>query len=194
MDLEAMNRMLREGAMISGVNLSVDSLQQPALFAELKATPAANFVVLLKVSLQKFRSTLAQNIEIMITVYVGLATIIAFGVIYNFARISMSEQGREMASLRVLGLTRAEVSGLLLSELAIIVIVAQPLGWAIGTGFAYAMVKGFTTELYRVPLVIGREVFAYASIVVMLAAAVSGLIVRRRIDRLNMIEVLKTRE
>jgi putative ABC transport system permease protein len=94
----------------------------------------------------------------------------------------------------VLGFTKGEVSGLLLGELAVVVIAAQPVGWTIGYGFAWAMSEGFRTDLYRVPLVVNREVFAYASLIVLAAAVVSGLIVRRRIDRLDMIEVLKTRE
>jgi putative ABC transport system permease protein len=194
MDIEALNRLLREDAMISGVHVSVDTDAMGAFFEAAKSTPAANFIALQRVSLQKFRETLAQNILIMVTVYLSLAAIIAFGVVYNFTRISLSEQGRELASLRVIGFTRGEVSALLLSELAAIVLIAQPLGWLIGFGFAYAMVQGFTTELYRVPLVVNPEVYAWASLVVVTAAAISALIVRRRIDRLDMIAVLKTRE
>ena len=194
MDIDALNRLLGEGAVISGANLDLDTNQFDTFFAAAKATPATSFVALQYAALEKFRETLAQNILIMVTVYVALAAIIAFGVVYNFARISLSEQGREMASLRVLGFTRGEVSGLLLGELAVVVIVAQPLGWLIGYGFALAMAHGFTSELYRVPLVVNREVYAYASLVVIAAAAISGLVVRRRIDRLDMIEVLKTRE
>jgi putative ABC transport system permease protein len=164
------------------------------LFAVLKETPAASFISLQYAALQTFRETLAQNLTFMISVYAVLAGIIAFGVVYNFARISLSEQGREMASLRVLGFTKGEVSALLLGELAVVVILAQPLGWLIGYGFALTMSEGFRTELYRVPLIVNREVFAWASIVVFAAAAISGLIVRRRIDRLDMIAVLKTRE
>ena len=130
----------------------------------------------------------------MVSVYAGLAAIIAFGVVYNLARISLSEQGREMASLRVLGFTRGEVSALLLGELGVMVVAAQPLGWAIGWFFAFLMTEGFRTELYRVPLVVNPDVYAWASLAVLAAAAASGLIVRRRIDRLDMIEVLKTRE
>lgn len=194
MDLEALNAMLREGAMISGVHISMDENEMGAFFEAAKSTPAANFIALQRVSLQKFRETLAQNILIMVTVYLVLAAIIAFGVVYNFTRISLSEQGRELASLRVIGFTRGEVAGLLLSELAAIVLVAQPLGWLIGYGFAFAMVQGFSTELYRVPLVVNPSVYAWASIVVLTAATLSALIVRRRIDRLDMIAVLKTRE
>lgn len=194
MDLGALNRMLDEGSVISGAYLKIDDAQRGNLFAALKATPAASFISLQYAALQKFRETLAQNVDIMIRVYAALAAIIAFGVVYNFARISLSEQGREMASLRVLGFTRGEVSALLLGELAVVVIVAQPLGWLIGYGFAVLMTEGFRTELYRVPLVVNREVYAWASLIVLGAAAISGLVVRRRIDRLDLIEVLKTRE
>ncbi|MFN4141482.1 ABC transporter permease [Aestuariivirga sp.] len=194
MDLSAMNRMLGEGEVISGVYLGLDMPAREDLFTVLKATPAASFIALQYAALEKFRETLAQNVTIMITVYATLAAIIAFGVVYNLARISLSEQGREMASLRVLGFTRGEVSALLLGELAVVVIVAQPVGWVIGYLFAFLMTEGFRTELYRVPLVVNREVYAWASLVTFAAAAVSGLVVRRRIDRLDMIEVLKTRE
>jgi putative ABC transport system permease protein len=160
----------------------------------LKNTPAANFIALHRVSLKKFRETLAQNVHYQVITYASLAIIIAFGVVYNFARISLSEQGRELASLRVLGFTRSEVSGLLLSEIAVVVLTAQPLGWLIGYGLAYVVFAGFATELYRVPLVVGSEVYAYASIVVIAAAIASGAVVRRRVEKLDMIAVLKTRE
>jgi putative ABC transport system permease protein len=194
MDLEALNKLLDEGPVISGTYLALDLSLRDELFEKLKTTPAASFISLQFVALQKFRDTLAQNVSLMISVYATMAAIIAFGVVYNFARISLSEQGREMASLRVLGFTKAEISGLLLGELAIVVLLAQPLGWGIGYVFALAMTEGFKTELYRVPLVVNREVYAWASLIVFAASVVSALIVRRRIDRLDMIEVLKTRE
>ncbi len=194
MDIGGLNNLLNEGPMISGVTISIDGNATSKLFDILKSTPSANFIALQKVSMEKFRSTIAQNIFIMVSVYVSLATIIAFGVVYNFARISLSEQGRELASLRVLGFTRGEVSAVLLSELAVIVIVAQPLGWLLGYGIALAMQSAFSSELYSVPLVIGREVYAYASLIVMTAAGLSSLVIRRRVNRLDMISVLKTRE
>jgi putative ABC transport system permease protein len=194
MDLAALNRLLGEDSVISGAYLMLDHAQTDTLFAALKQMPAASFIALQYAAVAKFRETLAQNVTIMITVYASLAAIIAFGVVYNFARVSLSEQGREMASLRVLGFTRGEVSALLLGELAAVVIIAQPVGWGLGYLFAWAMAEGFRTDLYRVPLVVNREVYAWASLIVFAAAAISGLAVRRRIDRLDMIDVLKTRE
>jgi putative ABC transport system permease protein len=142
----------------------------------------------------RFRATLAENITVMITVYVTLAAIIALGVVYNFSRIALSEQGRELASLRVLGFTRAEVASVILLELAVVVLLAQPLGWLIGHGIGQAMVAAFSSDLYRVPFVMGREVFATASLIVIAAAILSAFAIKGRIDRLDLIAVLKTRE
>jgi putative ABC transport system permease protein len=151
-------------------------------------------ISLRSVSLERFRETMAQNIYVMIGVLVAMAGLIAFGVVYNFSRISLSEQGREMASLRVLGFSRAEVSMLLLAEIAVVTLLAQPLGWLLGYLLARGMVSSFSSEIFSMPLVIGPEVFVYSTAVVITAAAISGLVVRRRIDRLDMIAVLKTRE
>jgi putative ABC transport system permease protein len=194
MDLGAVNRLMREGEMSSGAHLSFDSRERDALFRRLKETPVASFITLQRVSLQKFRQTLAENLLVQVTVLVVLAAIIAFGVIYNFARISLSEQGREMASLRVLGFTQGEVSAILVSELAILTLIAQPFGWAIGYGIARMMAAGFESELFRMPLIVEPNVYAIASIVAIVSAIISALVVRRRIGRLDLVEVLKTRE
>lgn len=194
MSLPALNRLLDEGYMVSGVHLAYDKRQEDALFEKIKSTPAVASIGLRGVSVAKFRETVAQNISIMITIYVGLAMTVAFGVIYNSARIQLSEQARELASLRVLGFTNAEVSRVLLLELAILVIAAQPVGWGLGYAFAWLMIKGFSSDLYRVPLVVSSSTYAWASLVVLSSALVSALIVRQRIDSLDLIAVLKTRE
>jgi putative ABC transport system permease protein len=194
MDLDALNRLLGECAIVSGVNVTIDPAAEPSLFSVLKSIPSASFVTLAKVSLARFRETLAQNVWVMITIYVSFAGIIAFGVIYNFARISLSEQGRELASLRVLGFAPAEVAALLLGEIGLVVLLAQPLGWIIGLGIALLAANSFSTEVYRIPLVVTPGVYATSSLVSIGAAVLSGLIVRRRIDRLDLIAVLKTRE
>lgn len=194
MELGALQHLVDEGDQISGVNIVVDALERNALFARLKQTPSLGQLSMQSAALEQFRATMAQNLFVMIGVLVGLASLIAFGVVYNFSRISLSEQGREMASLRVLGFTRAEVSTLLLVEIAVFTLLAQPLGWLLGYLVALGMVEGYSSEIFTMPLVIGPEVFAYSSLAVMTAALVSGLIVRRRIDRLDMIAVLKTRE
>lgn len=194
MELGAVQALALEGKRISGVNITVDTLMQDDLFAALKQTPSLGQISMQTIALKQFRATMAQNLFVMIGVLIGLAGVIAFGVVYNFSRISLSEQGREMASLRVLGFTRTEVSVLLLAEIAMLTLLAQPLGWALGILIALGMVEGFSSEIFSMPFVVGPEVFAYSSLVVMTAALLSGLLVRRRVDRLDLIAVLKTRE
>ncbi|WP_216842482.1 ABC transporter permease [Tabrizicola piscis] len=194
MEISALNRAVGEGAVISGVNLQLDAAEQADFYAATMAAPKTGFVTVMALTVGRFRETLAENITVMITVYVGLASIIAVGVVYNFARIALSEQGRELASLRVLGFTRGEVSGILFAELAMIVLLAQPLGWVIGYAIGLGMVTAFSSDLYRVPFVIGRDVYATATLVVLAAALASAWAVRWRINSLDMIEVLKTRE
>jgi putative ABC transport system permease protein len=194
MEIGALNRLMGEGALVSGLNLMIDEGEDAAFFAAAKAAPKTETITVTALMLERFKETLAENITVMITVYVGLATVIAVGVVYNFSRIALSEQGRELASLRVLGFTNREVSGVLFAELAAVVLLAQPIGWLIGYGIGLAMVAAFSSDLYRVPFVIGREVFATASLVVLASALASAAAIRGRINRLDMIEVLKTRE
>jgi putative ABC transport system permease protein len=194
MDISALNRLLGEGGAISGANISFDTAQNSALLAELKKYPATQFSTFLRLERRNFEKMLNENLLTMITIYLSMASIIAFGVIYNYARVSLSEQGRDMASLRVLGFTRGEVASLMFTELCIIVLAAQPLGWLMGYGIARAMASSFSTELYSMPLIIGPNIYAIASVANILAAVVSAVLVRQRIDRLDMVEVLKTRE
>lgn len=194
MQIDALNALLDEGPVVSGVHLSYDPAAEDALFQAIKSTPAIASIAMLRLSLAKFRETLAKNIDMMVSIYVGLAVIVAMGVVYNSARIQLSEQARELASLRVLGFTEAEVSRVLLVELTILVLIAQPLGWLLGYLFSWITIQGFSSDLYRAPFVIHEATYARASLVVMAAAAISALVVRRRIGRFDLVSVLKTRD
>ncbi|MEW5962413.1 MAG: FtsX-like permease family protein [Pseudomonadota bacterium] len=194
MQIDALNALLDDGPVVSGVHFSYDPAAEDALFQAIKSTPAVASIAMLRLSLAKFRETLAKNIDMMVSIYVGLAMVVAMGVVYNSARIQLSEQARELASLRVLGFTEAEVSRVLLVELTILVLLAQPLGWLLGYLFSWITIQGFSSDLYRAPFVIHEATYARASLVVMVSAAVSALAVRRRIGRFDLVSVLKTRD
>ncbi len=193
MDIDALDTLVY-GARLTGVHISYDARHQGDLFTAIKSTPGIGSIALQRHALARFRETIAQNINYSVTIYVALATIIAFGVVYNSARIQLSENARELASLRVLGFTRGEVSRVLLTELALLTLAAIPLGWMIGYGFGWLLIQAFSSDLYRVPFVIEVATYAKASLVVLAATAASALIVRRRIDNLDLIAVLKTRD
>ena len=194
MDIAAVNNLLDEGPRFTGVHVAYDAAREKDFFAAAKKTPSISSIALQNRSLIRFRETLAQNINIMTSVYLALSCIIAIGVVYNSARIQLSERARELASLRVLGFTRREVAEVLLMGLALMTLLAIPLGWLLGHFFAWATIQGFTNDLYTVPFAVEPATYAKSSLVVIAATALSALIVRARIDRLDLIAVLKARD
>ncbi len=194
MDLGALTRLMRESSVVSSVNLSLDENQKEKFYAAVKAMPTVSGVALLRVSLANFRKSVALLITTMASIYTGLATVIAFGVVYNSARISLSERARELASLRVLGFRHGEVLRILLLELAILTAIAQPPGWAIGYGLGWIMKTNLAGEIMRVRGVIEHSTYVVASAIVVLAAVASAAVIRNRINELDLVAVLKTRD
>lgn len=194
MNLQALHRLSGEDDVISGAYLSVMEPQRNALYRELKQVPAVAGVASPASMLVSFEREMAQNIFISVGFLVGFASVIAVGVIYNGARIALSERGRELASLRVMGFHRREVAVLLLGEQALITVLAIPLGGVIGYALAWLMVSSLQTDTFRIPYVITAQTFVIAAGVTVLAAALSALAVRRRLDSMDLISVLKTRE
>lgn len=195
MDIQAVQRLMREGNVVTGAFLRADSAHRHDLYRALKGTPRVASVTLKMAALRMFQRTVAENLLRMRTFNVLFATVIAFGVVYNNARISLSERSRELATLRVLGFTRAEISLILLGELAILVVVAIPFGLVLGYGLAALVIRlAYDTELFRIPLVVSDWTYAFAATVTLVAALVSALVVRRRLDRLDLVAVLKCKE
>jgi putative ABC transport system permease protein len=194
MEIAALNRLLNEGKTISGAYLAVDSAVADKLYLQLKQMPAVGSVFIREAMLASFLETIAENINISTTLIIAFACVIAFAVVYNSARIALSERGHELASLRVLGFTQREVTFMLLGEQAILTLAAMPFGFAIGYGICALLTWSFDSEGYRLPLVIGNKTYAFAFLTVLLAAFVSGLLVRRRLSKFDLVEVLKTRE
>ena len=194
MQIDALRRFMREGPTVSGVSITVDPAALETLYAELKLVPLVAGVALRELTLANFRSTLAENMNLSVFFNVLFAGIIAFGVIYNAARVSLSERARELASLRVLGFTRVEISLILLGELAVLTVIALPIGAVIGYGLGYVIINAFNNEVYRMPFLVTAGTIAWTFLAIISAALVSGLLVRRRLDRLDLIGVLKTRE
>ena len=194
MEIDALQRLLREGGALSGAFLKVDAAQVDALYQRLKDTPAVAGVSLKRTAIESFEKTLRDTFYVMIFFNLLFSGVISFGVVYNAARVSLSERSRELASLRVLGFTRGEISFILLGELATVTALAIPVGMLLGYVGAGLLVAAFDTELYRFPLVISSRTYAYAGTAVLVAATLSGLAVRRRLDHLDLVAVLKTRE
>ena len=194
MELNALNRLLKETPSLAYANLLIDDSRKQALFDHLKSLPTVSAVMLRRAAQDKFYKTLAQNILFFVSIFTVLAAALAFGVAYNSTRIALSERGRELATLRVLGFTRGEISYILLGEVALLIFLAMPAGCVVGWSLSWFITASFDTELYRIPMVIEPSTYGKAMLVTLASAAVSAALVRRRVDKLDLIRVLKTRE
>ncbi len=194
MGLGDLNRLLKEGDVISGANLIVDPAATDALYTALEERPAVAGVALQRVAQRNFTELMDQNIGRSVWIYTAFAALIAIGVVYNTVRISFAERQRELASLRVLGFTRGEVSYILLGEIAFLTLAALPLGAVLGAGLAWALARAVSSDLFRLPYVIDAATFGYAAVVVLVVTAASALLVRRQLDRMDLVGVLKSRD
>ena len=194
MEIHALNRLMREGDVISGARILTDERADDDLYDQLRARPVVASVSSKASIIGNLKKMIEENLMVSVMFNVLFAGIIAFGIIYNNARISLSERARELASLRVLGLTRGEISYILLGELAILTLLALPLGFLLGNWLIDAVLSALNSEVMRLPRVVSGRTYALAAASVIVAATVSGMLVRRRLDKLDLVEVLKTRE
>jgi putative ABC transport system permease protein len=194
LDRRLLNRLLGDGDVTTGYVLAVERGAEARVLEATKAMPRAAGAWSKATMLRNMEEISARNVRIMSTILTVFASVIAVGVVYNNARIALAERAWELASLRVLGFSRAEVSSLLLGELAIVIAIALPLGMALGLGLIHAVSELLKSDQFFFPVVVRARTYAWAGICVVAAGAASALVVRRRIDRLDMVAALKTRD
>ncbi len=193
-DHDYINALFRQAPKLSSVNVLLDENEMDALHTAIKDIPKLTGIIELVTNRRSFEDTIEENILVMNTIYITIAVLITVGVTYNAARIQLSERARELASLRILGFGKDEISYILVGEMMLIAIIAQPIGWLIGAWIARAMTEAFTSDLYAIPLVLKPATFAFSSLIVLSIAFISVMIVRQRLDRLDLVAVMKTRE
>lgn len=194
MDIEALNRFMGEGAVISGAFMKVEASETERFHRTVKETPWVGAVTSQRAALQSFEKILSENLLRMRLFNMFFGSVVAFGVVYNTARVTLSERSRELATLRVMGFTRGEISRILLGEIGVLTVAAIPLGLVAGYGFSALAVAGLQTETQQFPLVVSTATYSFALTVTLVATIISGLVVRRRLDHLDLIAVLKSRE
>jgi putative ABC transport system permease protein len=191
---ETLAALARDAAPVGAALLRIDPAARDDILTRLKDMPIVLGVTEKSAAFEKFEQMIDDNLLTMITFYIGFASAIAIGVVYNSARILYSERAHELATLRVLGYFRSEVGLVLLGELALLVVVSVPLGCLIGYGLAQVMTAMFSSDLFRLPFAPSRASYGWSAVVVLCAATATALTVARRVHRLDMVRVLKARE
>lgn len=193
-EIGALNAALGEGPRVSSAYLQTDALMRRDIYRELKDMPAIAGVAMQKESQAAFQKMVDEGPGVFRYIFTMFSMLIAAGVVYNSARIAYAERMRDLASLRVLGFTRVETAFILLGELGVIALLALPIGGALGYGLATYLARAFSTELYQIPVVANWSSYGEATLIVLVSAAVSGLLVQRDVNRLDLVAALKTRE
>jgi putative ABC transport system permease protein len=194
MQRATVNRLLKEGDVVNVVFMDVDERHSDRILRELDDMPRVAGTIIRETAIRSFHKTMEETILFFSFITALLGGVIAFGVVYNSAHIALSERDRELASLRVLGFTRGEVAYILLGELGVATLLALPLGYLFGHALCSYLSNAFRSDLYRVPLVLEADTVAFASSVVLVSAIISGLLLWRKLNRLDLVGVLKTRE
>ena len=194
MEIGALNRAMNEPARISAAYLTIDPEARSGIIAAVKDMPKVAGVSQkadARDALIEMMNTGPGFVRYIMTIVAGIIT---FGIVYNAARIAYAERERDLASLRVIGFTRGEAAFVLLGEMAIVTLLALPLGVVLGQGLTYLMVMGFSTDIYQIPVLFSPQACGAAIIAVVAASVASGWLVKRDIDRADLVAVLKTRE
>lgn len=194
MNLDTLNRFMDEGDRVTGASFVVDHARWSQFLRSVKDTPKIGWVAVKDSLRENFRQTTAASIGLIQSIYMGFAIVVAFGVVYNNARISLAERSRELATLRVIGFSQREVGAVLVTELVILALIAVPAGLLLGTVFAMGIFQSVNTETVRLPLVLTAGNYALAVLIVSAASLISTLIVLRNLNRLDLVGALKAPE
>ncbi len=194
MEIESLRRLMREGGTVSGAHLTVDRKHWGEFLREVKDTPRIASLMIKDAVRASFEKTTAQTISLLQGLYFTFSVIVAFGVVYNSARIALSERSRDLATLRVIGFTNREVAGVLIGELLMLTVLAIPVGLLLGSGIATFIISSVNTETVRLPLILSANSYATAVVIVLVSASISFALVSRRVRELDMLSVLKARD
>lgn len=194
MELGELDRALGEGDRIDGAQVLLDPAQREAFLTAVKRTPQASGILIKEAMRESFRESTARMIGTIQAIYLLFATVVACGIVYNSAQISLSERARELATLRVLGFSQREVAGVLVMELAFVTAIAVPAGLALGSVFARGLLGAVNTETVRLPFILSPANFAFATVVVVSASVLSASLATRKLNQLSLVGVLKARD
>ena len=194
MSIRSLNRLLGDPEVVSGALLSIDPDLRYPIYDELKRMPQVAGIVERNSAIQSFYETFAETMVIYNFFSTLLGGSIAFGVVYNCMRITFSERSRELASLRVLGLQRREIAYILLGELFLLTLIAIPIGLLFGYSLCVYMASQFKTDLYRIPLLVDLNTYAFASSVILVASLLSAIIIWRNLNTLDIVSALKSKD
>ena len=194
MDRRRLNALMGEGDLASGAHLQLAADHRPAFYRAIERTPQIVGASSRDETVASWREAMAEAFRVTVSFYVGFAGAIAFGVAYNTSRIALSERARDLATLRVLGFGQGECAYILAGELAVLALVAIPIGVLGGQALSHGLVAAYSRDEVRLPAVIGARSYGISLLAYLSAVIIAGGLVARRIWGFDLVAVLKTRD
>ncbi len=193
-DMQTLGRVLREPGRVSAAYVLMDRRAREAFNARVKELPMIAGVSFLDNASSSMQKMFDEGSGFFASMFITFSCLMAAGVAYSAARVTLAEQERDLATLRVLGFSRREVSYVLLAEIGALLLVALPVGVVLGALLSRWLMSQFQTELYYFPYVTSSAAYGESSLFVAAAVVGAALAVRRGVDRLDLVSVLKSRE
>ncbi len=192
--LDRLHRLLGEQDAISGAWIAAGSERRAVVQSELALTPRVAGVSRREANVEAFHETFGRSLLIVAFVFLLIAGSLAFAMVFNAARTVFDERRRELATMRVIGMTRVETGYILLAELAVITLLAIPIGLALGYGLAAMLASAMKSELFRLPVILHPHSYARATLALLGAAVMSMGWAAWDVSRLNVKEALAAKD
>lgn len=188
-----LDRFMQEDGRVSAVAVRLDPAQTEAFYTAVKRTPRISTVSFTAQAMRNFRQSTGAVVLLMAGFFSLFAITIAFGVVYNSARIAYHEHAIELATLRILGFTKLETARLLFAEVIAEIALAIPIGLILGRSLVRLLLLAFETEMFEIPAKIDPASYVLAAALVIVAAVGSIIMIGRQLWRFDLVSVLKSR-
>lgn len=194
LSLDQLNQVLQEPGRIGGAHVRIDPAALPAFHQAVRDMPSVAGVSDLKRARASLARTFDEGAGVMTGIFVTFAVLMSVGIAFATSSVTLAEQRRDLATLQVLGFTRREVSYVLLAEIGVLTLISLPIGVAFGHWFAMVFLEAMATDLFTFPMRFEPAAYASSAAIVLAAIIGASLLVRRDVDRINLVESLKSRE
>lgn len=188
------HRWLQEMPVHDTIQLKIDPAFAEKIYVNLKERPRVAGITIRRLLIQGFHETVGGMILSFTMILYFFALAIAGAVIYNSARISFSERGWELASMRILGFKVGATFELLFLDIGIQVMLSLVPGLLLGYWLSFLSTHFVQNDTFKFPLVVNLATYGSAVLLLMFAFLVSGIFLYRKVSGLDFSEALKARE
>ena len=193
MNQDVLLGLLKQGEMMTSALNAIDERAIPSLKDEYRASKYISIIEVRQEMIDKYEELMG-SATYALWVMAIISIITGFAIVYNSSIISLAERKRELASLRVMGMTPKEVMEVVSVEQWFIGFSGMIAGIPLAFLMSQAMSTSMSNDLYTIPPGTSGNAIVLAFIGTIFAIAVSQVSISRKVKQLDLVAVLKERE